>query len=196
LIIDGDGNQDRQMPIAEVLWHCAALNSAEHCVLSETETGWQIRGLTVTPMDGAPAHIEFDIDADRDWLTRTARVQFHGPRAFAFDIRSDDGAWTVNGDERKDLAGCTDIDLGWTPATNILPIRRLQLNVGATGTTTAAWFRFPDLVIEANQQRYTRTGDHLWRYQSGPYDFDITVDEHGLVTQYGEDLWRAAARRG
>ena len=39
------------MPIAEVLWHCAALNSAEHCVLSETETGWQIRGLTVTPID-------------------------------------------------------------------------------------------------------------------------------------------------
>lgn len=71
-------NQDRPMPIAEVLWHCAALNSAEHCVLSETETGWQIHGLTATPINDAPAHIEFDIDTDRDWLTRNARVQFHG----------------------------------------------------------------------------------------------------------------------
>jgi len=36
--------------------------------------------------------------------------------------------------ERTDLAGCSDVDLGWTPATNILPIRRTGLVVG--GSTT------------------------------------------------------------
>ncbi len=164
-------------------------------MLSETASGWQLHGLTVAPIGDDPAHIDFVVTTDRNWVTTTTSISIHGPRNATYEIRSAGGSWTVNGEERPDLDGCVDIDLGWTPATNILPVRRLQLDVGATATTTAAWFKFPDLVIENSEQRYTRTSDLLWRYESGPYDFDITVDMNGLVTKYGDDLWQSATHR-
>ena len=36
------------------------------------------------------------------------------------------------------LDGCPDVDFGWTPATNTVPIRRLGLEVGETASITAA----------------------------------------------------------
>ena len=38
------------------------------------------------------------------------------------------------------------------------------------------------------EQRYTRTAEHVYRYESGTYAADIAVDEAGLVTDYDE--WR------
>ena len=60
-----------------------------------------------------------------------------------------DGRWR----HRPDLDSCSDIDLGWTPATNLLPIRRLALDVGETATTTAVWVRFPEMTIEPSEQK-------------------------------------------
>src|SRR5712664_99467 len=42
-------------------------------------------------------------------------------------------------------ANVCDIDLAVTPATNTLPIRRLNLEVGQSQEVTAAWLKFPDL---------------------------------------------------
>ena len=92
------------------------------------------------------------------------------------------------------LDGCTDVDLGWTPATNTIPIRRLNLAIGDTETISAAWIRFPELDVVVSPQRYTRLADDCWRYQSGHYDFALTSDvASGLVLAYGDDLWRAVA---
>jgi hypothetical protein len=177
----------------EILWHCAALASAEHAFLEATDRGWRLGGVTVIPVDDVPGHIEYTVTTDRDWVTTGATVAVSGGRSAAFVIEASGGSWSVNGVERPDLAGCVDVDLGWTPATNILPIRRMGLPVGDTATTSAAWLRFPELVIDANAQRYTRTAVRTWRYESGPYDFHLVVDEVGRVVEYGDDLWRAVA---
>ena len=91
-------------------------------------------------------------------------------------------------------AGCDDIDLGWTPATNTIPIRRLGLELGETSTITAAWVRFPELDVVCNRQRYTRLTNSRWRYESGDYDVELVADgASGLVLAYGDDLWQASA---
>ena len=38
--------------------------------------------------------------------------------------------WFANGVEQDNVAGCLDLDLGFTPATNLFAIRRLSLKVG------------------------------------------------------------------
>ena len=92
------------------------------------------------------------------------------------------------------FGACADIDLGWTPATNTIPIRRLKLEVGETSSITAVWVRFPELDVVRNEQRYTRLASDRWRYQSGDYDFELVTDAAtGLVLVYGGDLWRASA---
>lgn len=84
------------------------------------------------------------------------------------------------------LRGCEDVDLGITPATNTLPIRRLNLPIGETRAVTAAWVRFPDLQIEPLPQHYTRLDRQRYRYESGDgaYTTEIVVDERSLVTHY------------
>ena len=41
------------------------------------------------------------------------------------------------------VSGCIDVALGFTPATNLLSIRRLALAVGARAEVTVAWFASP-----------------------------------------------------
>jgi uncharacterized protein len=102
--------------------------------------------------------------------------------------------WELDGLPAPDLENCEDIDLGWTPATNTIPIRRLELEVGETASITAAWVRFPELDVVANEQQYTRLADDRWRYRSGDFDFELITDPgSGLVLEYGDDLWRASA---
>ena len=92
------------------------------------------------------------------------------------------------------LQGCDDVDLGWTPATNTVPIRRMALGIGESREITAAWIRFPELDVVRNVQKYARLDVDRWRYQAGEYDFELVTDAAtGLVLAYGDDLWRASA---
>ncbi len=58
--------------------------------------------------------------------------------------RDKDLAWTANDVVQPALQGCTDIDMGFSPSTNLLPIRRLNLVIGASAPDRAAWVRFVD----------------------------------------------------
>jgi hypothetical protein len=92
------------------------------------------------------------------------------------------------------VAGCLDVDLAFTPATNILPLRRLGLAVGESREVTAAWIRFPDLSVEPLPQRYTRLDERRVRYESrgGAFTAELEVDELGLVVRY-PPLWERVA---
>ena len=79
-----------------------------------------------------------------------------------------------------------DIDLNFSPSTNLLPIRRLGLAVGAEAPVTAAWLRFPSFALEPLAQTYRRLSIGAYRYESGGGAFtaDLEVDDAGLVTRY------------
>ena len=100
------------------------------------------------------------------------------------------GNWTVNGTVVKTLKGCTDVDLGCSPSTKTtrLPIRRLRLAVGGSSTIKAAWVRFPGLDVVKAAQTYTRLDEFTYRYKSGAFEAELTVDDDGLVAAYAE--WR------
>ena len=54
-------------------------------------------------------------------------------------MRSAAGVWTLDGAAVSGLEACVDLDLGFTPATNLLQIRRLALALGSIATRR----RFP-----------------------------------------------------
>jgi hypothetical protein len=96
--------------------------------------------------------------------------------------------------EMRDLRGCDDVDLAVTPATNTLPIRRLDLQIGQSKSVIAAWVKFPELTVEPLSQRYLRLGKDTYRYESNTgFSTEIVVDELGLVTTYPGGWERIAA---
>jgi hypothetical protein len=164
--------------------------------LYDEDEGHRLAGVVVLPRDGDPCHISYEVMVDHCWAPLVATTTVTTPgRASRMSLASDgEGGWTLDGATAPRLDGCGDIDLGWTPATNTIPIRRLALGRGETASISAAWVRFPELDVVASEQRYTRLADDRWRYQSGDYDFELRTDEAtGLVVRYGDDLWRAAA---
>jgi hypothetical protein len=132
-------------------------------------------------------------------VTRRARVTVRdaaGERSL--HVVADEGRWFVDGVEVTGVRGAVDIDLGWSPCTNTLPLRRLELAPGAvSGTVTAAWVRFPDLALVALPQTYERLDDRRYRYASrgGAFTAELTVDADMLVIDYG-DLWSRVGAPG
>jgi hypothetical protein len=100
--------------------------------------------------------------------------------------------WHLNGTECASVEGSTDIDLGFSPSTNLLPIRRLALAVGGEAEVVAAWLPFPSLEFELLPQVYRRVAERTYRYESRGDSFvrTLEVDASGFVTSY-PGLWRA-----
>ena len=91
------------------------------------------------------------------------------------------------------MAGCIDLDLNFSPATNLLPIRRLDLAIGQQMQVQAAWLRFPSFKLEPLSQLYKRIDETTYRYESGGGSFvtALTVNASGFVTTY-PGLWQTA----
>ena len=184
-----------------VLWRPLAGTGVEHCSLHRLAKGFRLQGHVVTTVEQAgtsvPLHVHYIIDSDAAWRTRAVSVsQYYGLvqstlRLDVINMRW----WTAEGVEIPQLHWLIDVDLGVTPATNTLPIRRLGLEVGQRADVTAAWLRFPALTIEPLPQTYERLAPNLYRYSSngGRFSALLETDELGVVVQYEGGWERVAA---
>ena len=112
-----------------------------------------------------------------------------------FEFAADgEGRWMLNGAPLPLVEGALDIDLGFTPATNLLPIRRLNLAVGERAAVRTAWVRFPELRVEALEQSYYREAIRVYHYDAlvdgEQFQARLDTDEFGRVLLY-EGLWEA-----
>lgn len=160
----------------------------EHCTLTVRDGGLSLIGTVLGSEGGVPVRVEYQVFAAGGGMTTAVHVRDQrGFDARSLRIeRSGKGDWTVDGVPDKALKGCTDIDLGCSPSTNTLPIRRLRLAIGASSTIKAAWVRFPELEVIAAAQTYTRLDESTYRYASGTFTADLTVDDEGLVMRYAD----------
>lgn len=182
------------MTTTRVAWRRSDdVEADEHCTLTVRDSGLSLVGTVLGAEGGLPVRVEYRILADAAGLTAAVNVRDlrgFGQRTLAL-TRDAKGSWTLNGLPARSLKGCTDVDLGCSPATNTLPIRRLRLAVGASRTIQAAWVRFPELVVEKTAQTYTRLDEVTYHYASGTFEADLTVDDDGLVAAYA--VWRRSA---
>jgi hypothetical protein len=96
------------------------------------------------------------------------------------------GMWRLNGDDFPQVSGCLDLDLNFSPVTNLLPIRRLNLSEGEEAKIRAAWLRFPGFTLEPLDQVYRRIDQTIYQYESGGGKFkaDLKVNAAGFATHY------------
>lgn len=171
---------------------------ADGLAFARLETGVDGHHLDVTEVvhDGGAAYaVRFEVRLEPSWVTSGAKVWVStsdGVRSL--DLRSADGRWSRDGVDQPELTGCVDVDVAAAPATNTLPIRRMDLAVGETREFPVAWVDVPSLRMRRSSQRYTRLpGDgevDRYEYRDDLYGpFELTVDAAGMVVDY-EDLAR------
>jgi hypothetical protein len=192
-----------------VLWQGLYLPGSEWCQLAGDASGWRVDGAVTTAVADAPVLIRYGFALQSDWSTREVEIVMHSgvaPQEQRLHLTVDaERRWLVESSgmspqfslsgEIEAAHGLVDVDLGFSPVTNTLPIRRLAPAVGEAVEVTAAWVRFPELTIEPLPQRYTRLTDRRYRYESagGAFVAEIEVDDLGLVVTYEGGWQRIAA---
>jgi hypothetical protein len=157
---------------------------------------WRLTGRLDATEANRRAELAYVIECELDWRTRQASVTGMADGSpIRFELTADGhGHWTLNGNPFAPVDGALDIDLGFTPATNLLPIRRLDLAVGERAEVRTAWIRFPELRVEALEQSYRREAPRVFRYDAlvdgERFQARLDTNEFGLVLHY-EHLWEA-----
>jgi hypothetical protein len=170
-----------------VIWRRVDQPGHEAARLSPQGSGWHLTGTAVFASDGHPCRLDYLVVCDPDWKTLSGRVTgWLGTGLVEVEVAADAGRWRLNGVECPAVGDCADLDLNFSPSTNLLPIRRLDLAVGAEAPVRAAWLRFPSFALEPLDQLYRRTGDATYRYESagGAFVADLRVNAAGFVIDY------------
>ena len=177
-----------------ILWRRIDLPGHESARLSLGERRWRLEGHAVFAASEGPTALDYAIVCDESWRTLSATVTgWVGSQPIHARIEvAERGRWVLNGIEVPAVSGAVDVDLNFSPSTNLLPIRRLDLAIGQEETVVAAWLRFPGFMLEPLEQTYRRTGESSWRYTSagGKFVRDLEVDASGMVTRY-PGIWEA-----
>jgi hypothetical protein len=182
-----------------------------HAEIAQVELGESALRASGTQLgiDPVPYRLEYRVDASGEgFVTRSLRVEVSGAgweRRLRLE-HDEAGEWAVEvgGDGEVDLpapggdaaalTGALDCDLGFSPLTNAMPVRRHALHERPGEVDfLMAWVSVPDLAVEPLAQRYTHLSRNddgaVVRYESledGRVVFrrDLELDADGLVRLY------------
>ena len=116
-----------------------------------------LEGQAVVAVDRYPVKVKYCFLLDAAWQFQHADLECaFGQETARATLTRMQSHWIVNGLQRPDLAPCEDIDFEGSPATNSLPIRRLQWESGQSRMLFMAFIRLPDLSVVPVTQRYTQ----------------------------------------
>ena len=182
----------------DVRWQAWDGDGLEHCVVDYNQGGMTLSGAVVGGR-GARYGAFYFVRTDELFCTREVRVRYaSGP---VLHVEADGcGNWLdlVSGLPLEHLSGCIDVDIGVTPATNTLPIKRLDLSVGESREILAAYVPLPSQIEDGfiptpAEQRYTclEVG-RLYRYEGLFRNFtaELEIDGAGIVLDYPDTFMR------
>ncbi len=181
------------MTSSSILWRRFESPGHDACRLSPAGEGWQLEGRAAFVHAGEPAQLTYRVSCDAAWHASEGRAHgFVGERAVDIVIARTRDGWTLNGAPAPGVEGCADLDFGFTPATNLIQLRRLALGIGQAGPAPAAWLDLDSLALQRLDQTYERRGVSEYFYEAPRFDYRelLVVDESGFVRRY-PGLWEA-----
>jgi hypothetical protein len=181
-------------------WEGAGL---ELCALREDADALSLEGALVGTRDGLYGAF-YTVRTDALFRTREVEVCYAGGARLR--VASDgEGRWRdlLHDVSLQDLDGCLDVDIGVTPATNALPIRRLKLAANESRDIVVAYVPLPSQITGAFRptradQRYTCVvPGRTYRYEGlfRSFSANLDIDDAGLVLDYPPMFRRVAEAR-
>ena len=176
-----------------MFWRRLDVPGHDACRLDETASEWKMEGTAVFRDQSRPAMLAYVVEGDAGWRAREARVRgWIGEQPFGVVISRRGASWHLDGVPVLGLDGCVDVDLGFTPATNLIPIRRLALKVGQAADVPAAWLDVATGTLKLLAQRYERRSETAYWYQAPMFSYaaELDVGPDGFVRRY-PGLWES-----
>jgi len=172
-------------------WRRLDCEGTDRCRLIRAEHGWLLHGQAIWRDAAGDSDLVYLVRCTPGWESLSADVTgtFAG-RPLGLRIERTAQGWSLNGRAQPEAQAHADIDLGFTPATNLLPLRRLDLVPGDNRPAGAAWLVPGMDRLETLPQLYARIDDRTVAYAAPSVDYaaDLTVHPSGFVTTY-PGLW-------
>lgn len=185
-------------PTATILWRRLDVPGHDACRLDQGSAGWTLEGTAVFAEDGAPARLDYRVACDSAWRSEGGHVHgWIGGRPVALSVaRTAEGEWTLNSVPVPGLGGCVHLDLGFTPATNLLQTRHANLGLGEAADVPAAWLDVSAGTLDILHQRYERRSETSYWYEAPRFGYAalLETDAGGFIRRY-PGLWESEGRR-
>jgi uncharacterized protein len=168
--------------------HEGARAGFEVAFFAVDDRGPRVEGTTTATEDGTSWIVNYEIQLDTSWLTRSARITGRsGSSTVATVIEADGmGHWKIDGVAAPHLQGCLDLDLEASAMTNTFPVHRLCLPAERAVAAPAAYVRAVGLSVDRLEQTYSRSGEGHYDYAAPEFNFAcrLVYDQHGLILDY------------
>lgn len=151
-----------------------------------TDAAWATMRL-VAHAEGAGWTRDLELTRNGDaWTSVSAAAGGAGLASFdGSGVRAPTPPGVVNGEALREAV---DVDIGGSPLTNALPVRRLGLlhePPGSVARLVSAWVLPPTLEVVASAQTYTVLSDGRIRYGDAENGAVVEYDTDGWVRDYG-----------
>jgi uncharacterized protein len=179
--------------ISSMSWRRIDVPGRDAGRLEQIGEGWRLEGAAVFRGTGGVTALAYSVQCDAQWRTIAGQVRgFIGDRAVEADIVRRSSVWTLNGVAVAGLDHLLDLDLSFTPATNLHQLRRVPMAVGESTPLPVAWFDVDAGTLSELLQIYERRSpDALWyRAPSVGYQGLLELASNGFIRSY-PDLWIA-----
>ena len=156
---------------------------AEGCTVERGDHGLRAVGVQLA----ATYQLDYGLETGPELFTRRLVLTVRdgaGERGVLLE-RSDEGAWTANGEALPQVEGALDCELALSPLTNYMPAARL----GAEPVDhVMVWVDVPSLEVTASGQRYEPIEARRVRYVGLDDGFtaELYLDGDGFVVYYPE----------
>jgi hypothetical protein len=187
-----------------VVWEGIDDWRAEVAEVELTDDGVCATG-TQLGVDPMPYRLDYTLEAREQFITTRLQVEVTGEGWSRRLHLMHDGAgrWTCDagadgkvdlpppGGDARALAGALDCDLGLSPLTNLMPVRRHRLNeLAGACDLVMAWVFVPALEVVPYGQRYEHVRRDVVRFVdrglSPGFEAELELDADGLVRLYPE----------
>lgn len=174
----------------EIWWQSIDAVGLEHLRFESTDRGAVAEGTVFGGTLDDPFDLRYRVECDALWRVRSARVSLASAPGGELSFDGDgDGRWTDGrGAAFPEFDGCFEIDISATPFTNTLPIRRIDLAIGASAEISVIYLLIPEMTARRSRQLYTRLGNKSYRFEEkgvfNGFTAEISIDEDGFVVDY------------
>ncbi|HEV7992876.1 MAG TPA: putative glycolipid-binding domain-containing protein [Gemmatimonadaceae bacterium] len=180
------------MRVCTILWRRLDAPGIDACRLDESDDGWALHGSAACSIDDAPTRLDYRVTCDHQWRTREGIVcGWVGTQLISLTItRASDGRWRLGDSVIAELDGCADLDFGFSPATNLLQLRRIALVIGESADVPVAWLDVRSGTLSRLEQRYHRVSETEYAYEAPRFDYRATLEVNacGFALRY-PGLW-------
>ena len=179
------------MIVASMLWRRLDMPGHDACRLEQEAFGWRLQGTAVFRLGGQPAHLAYAVTCGNGWKTVSGHVSgVIGARAVEHLITRERELWRLDGEAVPGLERLDDLDLSFTPATNLLQLKRAVLPIGQAVRLPAAWLNLETGALTALEQIYERRSEFELYYRAPEVGYEglLELAPNGFIRRY-PGLW-------